>query len=245
MRSVWWALTLLSTGCFQRVVLAPPPAGADLEARAEAFQQLVPVEANLSVLVATRGPGGPGRVVAVDVDQVRLAGGHAVEDPRDLAPLVSHDSRTAIATEAWRRGSTFWGVSLGIGASLLVSGLLGLEIGSRVAQDIFKPVAIVSLTTAVIGLVGGVLVPALAVGNPERHRQAAFAAYPADLFQFLRLSAEDLKPPESTPIADVPAPPSEAPAPTNDPAPTCSAAQREEMRKAGVSPSAIDAACTP
>lgn len=178
------AAAVLLSGCFARVRIPAP-----LTSDPDEWERVQVASVRTSALVLQRGPRIPERLAAVDLDAVILRNEIAVEDPRDLVPLVAPDSDTArLAMEwgkrydRWRGLQTASASSLGAAVTLFLVPIIGNSLfrDSGFSSDLSAPFLFTAL-----GLAGAsavcVLVGAIFVGKIDQLRLDAFRAYSADL----------------------------------------------------------------
>ena len=163
-------VVVLAAGCSAHVaVRAPPPENASLAERAAAYEALRPA----SLARSTRGG-----------EQLVLADGTVVADPRDLAPALTPDARTLVHADNARAldDAALWlraGGTVALTASLATM-LYGMALVSGGDDTGHLWVSGASLAGSALGL--ATMVPQMALSaEAERERVAAFYAYPGDL----------------------------------------------------------------
>ncbi|MFT3708199.1 MAG: hypothetical protein QM817_11150 [Archangium sp.] len=176
-------VVLVSSGCFQRVKLTAP-ATADLMG---AWSALEPVGVRTDTMVYLHGPARPERVASVQIDALMLLDDTAVEDPRDLLPVVLPESRTAELATKWGKRFEGWkffqitaGSSVATGLALFIVGaLVGPQIG--LDRDTSGVLAVAGLPQLTVVPALCAIIGAIAFGKIDDLRTGAFWAYGDDL----------------------------------------------------------------
>lgn len=181
----------LASGCATRVMLpAAPPRSAPISQRAAFYEEHRPTSA-LGTMTYSSGSFGMMGPVSTRWEQLILANGTAVSDPRDLAQVVGDNSPTAVAAESSARSARiaagFFGGGLAASAVGLVLALASISGTSAYDGDGFPPVF-----WAGIGLsLGGSI--SISIGrwgfgtSADASRAAAFQSYDGSLRARLRL----------------------------------------------------------